>query len=172
MANATLPGGGGSGDPPDYDPDPVDVAVLDDVRITSRGIYPPESDHGTVEPEVRVTVRNVVKSSKTPTVALFLGDERLGEMHQTIPAGDTATLTTRLSWQSLKARGLAGAEHELRAELRWSSQQFAGPTVTVHERDSGGGPGLPLLPAIGPLTRKQTTLAAALAAALVVAVVR
>ncbi|ELZ22397.1 hypothetical protein C475_17833 [Halosimplex carlsbadense 2-9-1] len=151
---------------------------LTGVSASSREVRSREDARGRdqYEPTFTATLDNVTDGANTEMVAFYVGDYLVGERSRSVPQNETATVSVRASWETLMA-AVGTGEQTLRAELRGSSM-VARQTIRVHslrtdEGDDQGddSAGFPTLPAVGGLTRKQTTGAAALVAAVLMAVV-
>jgi len=141
------------------------------------------------EPQLQATVGNNRVVSRNAAVEWYLGDTKVAEANEDVPGGETATLAARVPYEDLRSKGLFG-EYDLRAELKRTPPSTTFGSMTVHgglaPPGAGPGPGttpdpdpdrnsdedkpntdpsllpegIPTLPAVGPLTAEQTTLAA------------
>jgi hypothetical protein len=166
-------GGGGGGDPPG----PLDPVNLTGVDSTGTEIRPREDARRRYqyEPIFSASLDNVVEEAATVTVDFYVGEWRAAAVDTTVPAGAEGSVSARVSWETLMTAVGEGG-HTLRAEIRGTSM-VARQSIRVHPlgTDEGGngddGGNFPTLPGIGGLTAMQTTGAAALLAAVILAVV-
>jgi len=160
--------------------------ALEDVAITRRNLYPESHPEATsrenYNPQFQADVYNLSSTDRRTTVTWYLGETAIGAKSESVPAGETETIAKRISWESL-TREIEPGEYELTAklspqmELAWGAVTVHGRQGTPDDRNDDGGPSdgplsnLPKLPAVGPLTRRQTTLAAGLLAAVLLTVI-
>jgi hypothetical protein len=149
--------------------------TITDTGTTRRHIFPEgdpraEGDSHHWEPQFQADCYNQSPSDITATVEFYLGQTKVGEETETVPSYGRETIALTTSYQTLKSRGLAdGTQRTLSTETGESRNEDGG--VTVHTSGANGGLSFPTLPAIGPLTARQTTLAAGLVGAVILAVV-
>ncbi|AUG46424.1 hypothetical protein BVU17_02385 [Haloarcula taiwanensis] len=191
--------------------------VLESVGTTSFAVYSPDDPRvdrrQEYEPQLQAEVTNTSFEEREAAVIWTFDDTHVQSQTETIEAGQTATISNRVSWEMLQENfDLIPGDYALGVQLlggpSWDKQTTTYGTMHVHEKrvpDSGDEPndeptyppisdgdppdgssdpppentgpesppallpdGFPTLPAVGPLTAPQTTLAALAVVAVVV----
>ncbi|WP_115863368.1 CARDB domain-containing protein [Halorussus litoreus] len=164
------PGGGGGGNGGGDSGGPV--PVLQGVGFTNVNI----NKDG--ETTIRSRVNNIgERAANNVEVRWSVGSTTIGRDSVNLSAGEEKALSTTVNWEDLAAVG-AGGSTTIRASLvaaAWDQQTATG-SVSVERTDEnnapGGEMGVPMLPALGGLSRTQTNLAAAGAVVLLLGVAR